>query len=535
MPAYNSSLTGTAGNSFIAKIDPGAGPNISINPTNVNFGNETISVTSPLQPVTIFNPSTSPLIITAVSAGEVGNSTTVYTVPDTCVGTINPGATCIMYVAFTPNAAGSVTDQITITDNAGGVAGTEQLIDLTGTGVTAATAVTVAPSSLSFASTVVGQTSPPQSVTITNTGSETLNITNFSTGSSNNFQYTSPSCLALNNTLTVGQSCTVNVTFTPTSTGSLAADLEISDNATGSPQQVALTGIGTAAFTLDQPSAFPPVIIGSTQATFQVSALSSYNFTGAITLACSSGVTCTFANPTVFVNTNNTTKVTISNLSANPSSNPLIFQVTGTSGSETTSLQINLEFADFTMTPSPSVDTIEAGNHAAYTINVNPLFGFNQQVTLECYSGMPPAATCVWNPASAQVTPNGTSPASVGLSISTEKYVPITGAYHTFPRLPGGKLPPLIFGLLSLAGLAFLILGNRRRAPRLWLGVRMATLSLILTLNLVLAASCRANTLVITGTTTGNYVIQIQGTLTSNTSVVHYCPVSLSVTASPGQ
>ena len=35
-----------------------------------------------------------------------------------------------MYVAFTPNSIGSVTDQITITDNAGGVAGTEQTINL---------------------------------------------------------------------------------------------------------------------------------------------------------------------------------------------------------------------------------------------------------------------------------------------------------------------------------------------------------------------------------------------------------------------
>jgi len=535
VPPYKSSLVGTAGNAFIAKMDPGNGPNISINPTNVAFGNETISVTSPLQPVTIFNPSTSSLLITAVSAGEVGSSTTVFTVPDNCVGTINPGATCTMYVAFTPNTAGSVTDQITITDNAGNVTGTQQIIDVTGTGVTAATAVTVAPSSLSFANTVVGQTSLPQSVTITNTGSETLNITNISTGSSNNFAWTSPSCLAVNNTLNIGQSCTVNVTFTPTGSNTEAADLEISDNATGSPQQVALTGTGVAAFSLEQASAITPVIIGSTQATFTVEALSSYSFTGAITLSCSSNVTCSFGNSTLFANTSNSTLVTVSNLSANPPSNPLILQVTGTSGSQSFPLQVNLQFADFTLTPSPSVDTIQAGATAGYTITVNPLFGFNQQITLVCYAGMPDAATCVWNPTSGAVTPNGTSPASVGLSITTEKYVPITGPGHTFPRLPGGKLPPLIFGLLSIAGLAFLIFGNRRRSPRLWLGLRMATLSLILALNLVLAASCRANTLVITGTTTGNYTIQIQGTLTSNTSVVHYCQMALSVTASPNQ
>ena len=94
-----------------------------------------------------------------------------------------------------------VSAQITVTDNAGNVTGTTQLIDLTGTGVTAATAVTLYPNSLSFANTVVGQISPPQSVTITNTGSETLDITGITTGSSNNFAWTSPSCLAVDNTL----------------------------------------------------------------------------------------------------------------------------------------------------------------------------------------------------------------------------------------------------------------------------------------------------------------------------------------------
>ena len=97
-------------------------------------------------------------------------------------------------------------------------------------------------------------------------------------------------------------------------------------------------------------------------------------------------------------------------------------------------------------------------------------------------------------------TPNGTSPTSVNLSISTVKYIAPT---HTPPRFPNGKLPPLIFGLLSLAGLASLALGNRRRARHGWLGsgwlgVRLATLSLILALNLALVA-CRSSTLVSPG------------------------------------
>jgi hypothetical protein len=89
----------------------------------------------------------------------------------------------------------------------------------------------------------------------------------------------------------------------------------------------------------------------------------------------------------------------------------------------------------------------------------------------------------------------------------------------------------LIFGLLCLAALASLALGKGRRLRHGWMGVRLAALSLILALNLALAG-CRASTLVISGTTTGNYVITIQGTLLSNTAVVRYTTFNLSVTSS---
>ncbi len=126
--------------------------------------------------------------------------------------------------------------------------------------------------------------------------------------------------------------------------------------------------------------------------------------------------------------------------------------MTGTSGSQTFSLPLNLEFEDFTLTASPSANTVQAGGTAGYYIFVNPLFGFNQQVQLGIYSTSPvlPNPTYSWTPTS-QPTPNGTSPSQTTLSIGTVLYVPITT--HAPPRFPNGKLPPLIFGLLCLAGL----------------------------------------------------------------------------------
>jgi hypothetical protein len=185
------------------------------------------------------------------------------------------------------------------------------------------------------------------------------------------------------------------------------------------------------------------------------------------------------------------------------------------------------------MTPSPSANVTQAGSPAAYNIIINPLFGFNQQIQMACTLKTLPNndSTCTFTPS--QPTPNGTTPTSVALSISTVKYIPIST--RLLPRFPGGKFTPLIFGLLSLASLASLALGNRRRARTGWLGsawlaVRLATLSLIMALDLALAVACRAPTLAITGTPTGSYTVQISGTLMSNTNVVRYTTVALGVT-----
>lgn len=142
---YQSSLAGTAGNAFAAKIENGENPNAAVLPTNMNFGDTTLSVTSPLQQVTIVNPSTTPLVITQIYVeNQINNSSTVFQLSDTagCIGTIpGGGAYCQFYVSYTPNALGSQTDEIYIVDNAGGVLGgsgglpgSEQIINVSGIG-----------------------------------------------------------------------------------------------------------------------------------------------------------------------------------------------------------------------------------------------------------------------------------------------------------------------------------------------------------------------------------------------------------------
>ncbi len=103
------------------------------------------------------------------------------------------------------------------------------------------TAPTLTPSSLTFSGTTVGSTSAAQSITVRNTGTVALNIS--SIAASANFAQTN----TCGNSLAAGASCTVSVTFSPASTGSLTGTLTITDNAASQTQTVALSGTGTAA------------------------------------------------------------------------------------------------------------------------------------------------------------------------------------------------------------------------------------------------------------------------------------------------
>jgi hypothetical protein len=98
----------------------------------------------------------------------------------------------------------------------------------------------LSPDSLTFTSQLLGTTSAVQPVQLSNYGTTVLTITNIMT--TTNFGETDD----CGSSLAAGASCTINVTFTPTTAGNLAGTLSVTDNAPGSPQSVSLAGRGTA-------------------------------------------------------------------------------------------------------------------------------------------------------------------------------------------------------------------------------------------------------------------------------------------------
>jgi hypothetical protein len=230
--AFRTSLTGNH-DAFVAKISIFAAPVLVLSPPSLTFAQQAVGTTSAVQKVRLTDGGTKPLSITSIIAGGDFAQT------NDCPGTVAPAAFCTFNVTFTPTAAGRRTGAVTITDNA---AGSPHKLLLTGTG--SLTAVILAPASMTFPLLrTVGGTSLPQTVKLTNVGSEQLNITGSTVTGPNPGDFAqSNNCPA---TVALGGSCLITVTFTPAAQGVRTASVSIADNAPGSPQTVPLTGRGT--------------------------------------------------------------------------------------------------------------------------------------------------------------------------------------------------------------------------------------------------------------------------------------------------
>jgi subtilase family serine protease len=202
-------------------------------PGSLDFSVQLLNNASGTQSVTVTNTGLAALIIASVTVA--GANPGDFTLNDGCASTLDVGSSCLIQVAFQPTALGPRKAYLKISDTA---ANSPQKIVLAGLG----TSLDLSATSLSFAGQTVGTPSSPQTITLTNMGSATINLWQMAILGTNPGDFsTTTNCGA---TLATSASCTVNVTFTPAATGSRTASLLFSDDAGASPQSVALSGAG---------------------------------------------------------------------------------------------------------------------------------------------------------------------------------------------------------------------------------------------------------------------------------------------------
>jgi hypothetical protein len=211
-----------------------SGPMAIVSPSLLAFGTVATGTTSASLPITVTNGGNSPLNVTGAVA----------TAPFSIAGPVCPSAlarlaNCEIPVVFAPSTPGQQSGQVSLQVD---VANAKPVVLVTGTAVNPS--LTSTPGSLNFSSQTVSSTSAAQTITLTNTSSVAVTIT--SVTANGPFAVTSQ-CGA---SLAAAASCSIAVTFTPTSVGQQTGSLTISDDAVGSPQNIALSGSGVAALSV---------------------------------------------------------------------------------------------------------------------------------------------------------------------------------------------------------------------------------------------------------------------------------------------
>jgi subtilisin family serine protease len=235
--AANSSFNSAYSNTASATTNA-CGLTLTLSSNSLSFGDQQVDTTSTAQSVTLTNSSGTTLTLNNITvSGDFARSGG--TCPTSFPATLAAEASCTIDVTFTPSTTGARTGALTISSDA---SGSPHEVSLSGTG--AVPAMSLSSSSLSFGDQQVDTTSTAQSVTLTNSGGATLNLSDVTVGG--DFARSGGTCPAnFPATVAAGASCTIDVTFTPSTTGARTGTLSIDSDASGSPHAVDLFGTGT--------------------------------------------------------------------------------------------------------------------------------------------------------------------------------------------------------------------------------------------------------------------------------------------------
>jgi hypothetical protein len=380
--------------------------------------------------------------------------------------------------------------------------------------------------SLNFGNQTLGTTSAPQTVTVSNTGMQTLTLSAVSITGTNQSQFKQTNNCT--NSLAVGAACQITVKFVSTVAGTQSATLNIPHNGAGN-QTVALTGVGDSTPpTVKLPAAlvFPAQSIGTK---ISGPVVLSNPGPGTVTEPV---ITLTGSDAGDFSETNNcssdllagaTCQVTVTFAPTTVGSRDASLNFADNAAGSPQSVSLKGSGPDFATTaPTPASLSIAAGQTANYTFDIEPLAGFSQAVTLTC-GGAPAGAKCTL-PAS--VTLNGSSNMTVAVSVSTTARA---GAVKRSPFSNAGRwLACGVFGLPLLVSMAGV--GVRRHRTRV---VRLTFLLLMTSAMLLLPACGGGNGGgggSGSGTPAGTYQLTVAGKYTAGgTTLTHTATLTLVV------
>jgi trimeric autotransporter adhesin len=214
---------------FISLLGTATPSPLTVSPITLDFGAVQLGATSTL-PIQITNTSANPATFNSLT--RTGDYTANGACP-TPGNTLAPATSCTEQITFTPTQTGTRTGTVAIATSLSSLAIN---VPLTGTGIQSHLVIT--PSALNFGSIAVGA-SANQTLTLTNTG--TAPVTALAFNLTGDYAITVPCTFT---TLAPNTSCTITITFTPTTLGQRNSALTITSSDANSPTLIPLTGAG---------------------------------------------------------------------------------------------------------------------------------------------------------------------------------------------------------------------------------------------------------------------------------------------------
>ena len=416
----------------------------------IDFGTQTIGNPSLYRTVTVANVGASSMSLPSVNLSGDSEFSIAW---NSCATALLPQQSCALGVLYQPTTTDTARGTLTVSGGSD-----ISNIALVGTGRAAPllTTVTIA-SSVDFGSVPLGTTAS-QALVLTNTGTNTLTITNSSD--------LHGQCA----TVAPGASCTFTIDLTATQIGANTAILSLFDNTLNSPQVVNLTVVGLSAWLetytgeldfgnqdVNSPSSAQiAMLTNQGNETLNITNLaitSGFSQTNNCGGGIAAGASCNIS--VVFSPTQAITYQGSLTFSDNaPNSPQTTFSLSGSGVVPVTGVTLQAASG------GSSYSAVIAGTTATYVLTASSSGGFNGTVALAC-TGAPTYATCSIAPSSIALTAGGSSNLNVAVTTETTSQVPDAGR---------SNIGAASLGYLGLPALTLLTLALRRRCrPSSWL------------------------------------------------------------------
>lgn len=234
---FNDSASPSPQTVALSGFAPSSSGTVTISPTSLAFGSVNVGSSSSSQTATLSNGTTASITISSIAVAGT-NPGDFSIASKTCGSSLAASASCSVSISFKPSATGARAATLTVSDSA---SNSPQQVALSGTGATSSGSASVSPTSLNWVSVAVGGIGGQKVATLTNSGSSAITISSVALAGADpqDFKIYSKTC---GSSLAAGASCTANVVFAPTVSGTRTATLNFNDSATNSPQTVALSG-----------------------------------------------------------------------------------------------------------------------------------------------------------------------------------------------------------------------------------------------------------------------------------------------------